>query len=333
MHDSMTLNEHIETEAAHHGLDADFVGLIADVGTACHEIATLIRHGALAGNLAADVGTNVQDESQKELDVRANEILIQHMDNGGHVLAIASEEMEDTHVFSSTKPRGAYFLVFDPLDGSTNIAVNGPVGTIFSILRAKEDGIGAADEVLQCGADQVAAGYVLYGTSTEMLMTLGRGVHKFTMNPVDGTFYRTGTNIQIPEHTAEFAINGSNQRYWEPPVQRYIDECLAGKTGPRGNDFNTRWVGAMVADVHRCLTRGGIFLYPIDEKTRDKGGRLRLLYEANPMSMLVEQAGGVSSTGHLRILDVQPNDLHQRIPVIMGSKKEVERVVEYHTEA
>ncbi len=333
MHDRMTLDEHMETEAGHIGLDADFVGLISDVAKACHQISTLVRHGALAGNLAADVGTNVQDESQKELDVRANEILIERLDNGGHVLAIASEEMEDTVVFNDSKPRGRYYLVFDPLDGSTNIAVNGPVGTIFSILKAEVGHSGNADEVLQPGTEQLAAGYVLYGTSTEMLVTLGRGVQKFSMNPDDGRFFQTGADIQIAEHTAEFAINGSNRRYWEAPVQRYIDECLAGKDGPRGNDFNTRWVGAMVADVHRCLTRSGIFLYPIDEKTRSKGGRLRLLYEANPMSLIIEQAGGMASTGHGRILEIQPEGLHQRVPVIMGSKKEVERVVDYHSEA
>jgi fructose-1,6-bisphosphatase I len=331
MHNGMTFIEHIESDAGHLDLDDNFIGLMTDLGTACFEISALIRQGALAGNLAAEVGTNVQDETQKELDVRANEILIEHMDNGGHTIAIASEEMEDTYVFSTTKPRAPYFLVFDPLDGSSNIAVNGPVGTIFSVLRAEDGATGAAKDVLQPGTRQLAAGYVLYGTSTEMVVTLGRGVHKFTMDPGDGRFVQTGANMQIAEHTAEFAINGSNQRYWEAPVQRYISECLAGKDGPRGNDFNTRWVGAMVADVHRCLSRSGIFMYPIDEKTRSKGGRLRLMYEANPMSMIIEQAGGASSTGHERILDIQPDGLHQRVPVIMGSKKEVERVVDYHS--
>ncbi|MBT6826807.1 MAG: class 1 fructose-bisphosphatase [Rhodospirillales bacterium] len=331
MHDGMTLDQHLESEAGRLNMDADLVGLLSDVGKACFEISSLVRHGALAGNLAAEVGTNVQDETQKELDVRANEILIEHVDRGGHAIAIASEEEEDPHVFASTQPRAPYYLVFDPLDGSSNIGVNGPVGTIFSALKAKDGGIGAAEEMLQPGTDQLVAGYVLYGTATEMIITLGRGVQKFTMDPKDGQFYQTGASVQIAEHTAEFAINGSNQRHWEAPVQRYISECLAGKEGPRDHDFNTRWVGAMVADVHRCITRSGIFLYPIDEKTRSKGGRLRLLYEANPMSMIIEQAGGVSSTGRGRIMEIQPEGLHQRVPVIMGSKTEVDRLVEYHT--
>lgn len=330
MHDGMSLEEHVKQEADHAGLDRGLRDLVADTAKACGDISALVRHGALAGNLSADVGTNVQDETQKELDVRANEILMDRIDEGGNAIAVASEEMEDSHVFARSRPRSAYLLVFDPLDGSGNIAVNGSVGTIFSVLRAPQDSVGEAGDFLQAGRDQVAAGYVLYGPSSELVITFGHGVNRFTLDPRSGDFIRTGAMLRIPEHTGEFAVNASNRRHWEAPVRRYVDECLAGRDGPRGSDFNMRWAGAMVADVHRCLTRGGIFMYPIDEKTRDRGGRLRLLYEANPMSMIVEQAGGVSSTARERILDVQPRGLHQRVPVITGSRKEVERVIDYH---
>ncbi len=330
MHDGMTLREHMDAEAGRAGLQTGLLDLIDDIAEASGQISRLVRHGALAGNLGAEVGTNIQDEAQKELDVRANEILIETIDRGGHAVAVASEEMDDSHIYSTTRERAPYLLVFDPLDGSSNIAVNGPTGTIFSALALPEGGQGANEEFLQPGNRQLAAGYVLYGTSTEMVVTVGHGVNKFTLDPDSGVFIQTGVNMQIPKHTAEFAINASNQRFWEAPVQRYVAECLAGKDGPRGNNFNMRWVGAMVADVHRCLSRSGIFLYPIDEKTRDKGGRLRLLYEANPMSMIMEEAGGMASTGRARILDMQPAHLHQRVPVIIGSSKEVERVIDYH---
>ncbi len=332
MHDGMTLNDYIEAERVRLDSDNDFSGLITDVAEACAEISQLIRSGSLAGDLSAARGTNVQDETQKELDVLSDEILIKHAQKGGHLVALGSEENEEPYVIPADQPRGDYLLMFDPLDGSTNIEVNGPVGTIFSILRAPNGATGAVADFLQPGTAQVCAGYALYGTSTEMILTFGNGVAGFTLDPESGVFKMTKPDIKIPDETSEFAINASNQRYWEAPVQRYISECLAGKDGPRGRDFNMRWVGAMVADVHRVLTRSGVFMYPIDEKVREKGGRLRLMYEANPMSMIMEQAGGIASTGHGRILEIAPKSLHQRVPVIMGSKKEVNRLIEYHSE-
>jgi len=337
MQDGSPLSSHIQAECVRLGADDDFAGAITDLAEACATISRLVRHGRLAGNLAAARGTNVQDETQKELDIISNDILIDHAERGGHLIAVASEELDESQIFSantqSGRPRGSYLLLFDPLDGSTNIEVNGPVGTIFSVLRAPEGATGANEDFLQPGTNQLCAGYVLYGISTEMVMTFGNGVAVFTLDPNDNIFKLTNNRLSITEDTSEFAINASNQRYWEAPVERYIAECLAGKEGPRGRDFNMRWVGAMVADVHRMLSRSGVFLYPIDEKIRTKGGRLRLMYEANPMAMVMEQAGGMASTGHNRILEIEPEGLHQRVPVIMGSKNEVQRLLDYHSES
>ncbi|MBO6520858.1 MAG: class 1 fructose-bisphosphatase [Rhodospirillales bacterium] len=315
------------------GATGEFTLLLDDVSSACKGVANLVRRGDLSGELGAAVGVNVQDENQKKLDVMANELALSWCEKGGQLFAMASEEMVDVYPVPKGFQRGKYLLIFDPLDGSSNIEVNGPMGTIFSILEMPEDGNGdLAENFLQQGTRQLCAGYVLFGPATMMVLTTGNGVNGFTLNPDIGEFVLTHPDITIPEDTQEFAINASNRRHWEPPVRRYIDECLDGKTGPRGKDFNMRWVAAMVADVHRILTRGGIFMYPIDEKIRDKGGRLRLLYEANPMSFIIEQAGGMASTGRGRILDVQPTGLHQRVPVIIGAKNEVQRIVDYHTE-
>jgi fructose-1,6-bisphosphatase I len=226
-------------------------------------------------------------------------------------------------------------MVFDPLDGSSNIDVNISIGTIFSILRCP-DGVTEPTEqdFLQPGTKQVCAGFALYGPTTMMVLTTGNGVNGFTLDRNVGEFVLTHPNMTIPEDTSEFAVNASNMRFWEQPVKRYIDECLAGKTGPRARDFNMRWVASMVAEVYRILTRGGVFMYPLDSKMKEKGqgGKLRLMYEANPMSFIVEQAGGLSSTGRQRIMDIQPEQLHQRVPVILGSKTEVEQVVRYYQE-
>lgn len=315
------------------GATGEFTLLLDDVSSACKGVANLVRRGNLAGELGAAVGVNVQDENQKKLDVMANELALSWCEKGGQLFAMASEEMVDVYPVPKGFQRGEYLLIFDPLDGSSNIEVNGPMGTIFSILKMPKDANGdLAENFLQEGSRQLCAGYVLFGPATIMVLTTGNGVNGFTLNPDIGEFVLTHPDITIPEDTQEFAINASNQRHWEPPVQRYIDECLGGKTGPRGKDFNMRWVAAMVADVHRIITRGGIFMYPIDEKVRDKGGRLRLLYEANPMSFIIEQAGGMASTGRQRILDVAPNDLHQRVPVIIGARNEVQRLVDYHAE-
>ena len=306
--------------------------LLEVVARACKSISQAVNKGDLGGVLGAATTENVQGEVQKKLDIIANEVLIEANEWGGHLAAMASEEMDSIYVVPNRYPQGEYLLLFDPLDGSSNIDVNISVGTIFSVLRAPEgtDIAHAEKAFLQPGVKQVAAGYTVYGPSTILVLTIGTGVHQFTLDREIGSFVLTQRDLTIPEQTHEFSINASNARYWDAPVKRYIDDCLAGKDGPRGQDFNMRWVASMVADVHRILTRGGVFLYPIDSKTREQGGKLRLLYEANPMAFIVEQAGGAASTGHQRILDIQPEKLHQRIPVILGSRLEVETAVRYH---
>ncbi|MGV3571605.1 MAG: class 1 fructose-bisphosphatase, partial [Ramlibacter sp.] len=265
------------------------------------------------------------------LDVIANDIFLAMNEGGGHLAGMASEELEQPHPIPGHSPRGKYLLLFDPLDGSSNIDVNVSIGTIFSVLKMPEDDRGVDEgDFLQCGHRQVAAGYCIYGPQTTLVLTVGDGVAMFTLDREQGSFVLTEEDVRIPEDTKEFAINMSNMRHWDAPVRRYIDECLAGKEGPRGKDFNMRWVASMVADVHRILTRGGIFMYPWDKREPDKPGKLRLMYEANPMGWLVEQAGGLCTNGRQRILDIQPNKLHERVSVILGSKNEVERVTGYH---
>ena len=314
--------------------NSDLRLLLEVVARACKRISIAVGKGALGGVLG-DAGTgNIQGEAQKKLDVLSNDILLEANAWGGHLAGMASEEMDEPSIIPGEYPKGGFLLLFDPLDGSSNIDVNISVGTIFSVLRAPE-GVDPADQqaYLQPGVTQVAAGYTVYGPSTMMVLTIGTGVHAFTLDRELGSFVLTQRDLRIPEDTKEFSINASNARFWEPPVKRYIDEMLAGKEGPRGRDFNMRWVASMVADVHRIITRGGVFMYPLDSKTQAQGGKLRLLYEANPMGFIVEQAGGAASTGRERILDIKPHKLHQRVPVIMGSKNEVERVVGYHREA
>jgi len=306
--------------------------LLADVMTACKTISDLVDHGELAGALGSQGTENVQGEVQKKLDVQSNELFKFCNTIGGHLAGMASEE-EDDIVTVPAEYRGRYLLLFDPLDGSSNIDVNVSVGSIFSILRCPE-GIEAptAAVFLQPGTEQVCAGYTVYGPSTMLVITTGNGVSGFTMDRNVGEFFLTHPNMTIPTETSEFAINMSNMRHWESPVKRYIDECLQGSEGLRKRDFNMRWVASMVADVHRIMCRGGVFMYPIDDRIREKGGKLRLMYEANPMSFIIEQAGGVSSTGRERIMDIAPSELHQRVPVILGSKSEVERIVGYHAD-
>jgi fructose-1,6-bisphosphatase I len=320
---------------------ADLRLLIEVVSRAIKAISINVGKGALAGILgehaatAGDASVNVQGEAQKKLDVIANEILLEANEWGGHLAAMASEEMEGPHAIPHRYPKGEYLLLFDPLDGSSNIDVNVSVGTIFSVLKCPE---GAEPnrqptekDFLQPGSKQLCAGFAVFGPSTLLVLTLGSGVHAFTLDRELGSFVLTHENIRIPEDTKEFAINMSNMRFWEPPVKRYVEEMLAGKTGPLGKDYNMRWIASMVADVFRILTRGGIFMYPRDNKDPSKPGRLRLMYEANPMAMIVEQAGGAATTGRERILDVQPTGLHQRVAVILGSKNEVDRVTGYHS--
>jgi fructose-1,6-bisphosphatase I len=265
--------------------------------------------------------------------VISNDLMIEALQHNGHFAGLASEEMDQVHHLPEHAKRGNYLVLCDPLDGSSNIDVNVSVGTIFSILKAPEgvDRPGEAD-FLKPGTEQVAAGYCLYGPATILVLTTGDGVSMFTLNRDFGEFLLTREYVRIPEQTAEFAINMSYRRYWDGPIERYIYECLEGREGPRGKDFNMRWVATMVAEVHRILTRGGIFMYPADAKIRAAGkeGKLRLMYEANPMAMIVEQAGGAATTGVQRILEVQPQEIHQRVPVILGSRAEVERLAAYH---
>jgi len=311
-------------------INADLRLLIETVARACKAIGHHVNKGALGGG-GASLGTqNVQAEEQKKLDVLSNEILLEANEWGGNLAALASEEMERPAQIPSPYPRGEYLLLFDPLDGSSNIDVNISVGTIFSVLRCPS-GVTQPDEAafLQPGRRQVAAGFATYGPSTILVLTVGDGAHGFTLDPYTSSFALTHEDIRIPADTAEFAINMSNQRRWEPPVKRYIDECLAGKDGPRGKDFNMRWVASMVADVFRVLSRGGIFMYPRDARYKD--GRLRLMYEANPMAFIAEQAGGAATDGRTPILDLKPAALHQRVGVVLGSKNEVERVASYHS--
>ena len=323
----------IEEQRAIPTATGDFTGLISDIIMACKQIAHDVNKGELIGVLGSAGSENVQGETQKKLDIITNEIFIKATEWGGHLAAMASEEMDDVYPIPAAYPKGKYLLVFDPLDGSSNIDVNISVGTIFSILRAPKgiENPSAAD-FLQPGTTQVCAGYALYGPATMLVITTGHGVNGFTLDRDIGEFMLTHPNMKITADTLEFAINSSNERFWEKPVQRYVEECVAGKTGPRGINFNMRWVASMVAEVHRILTRGGVFMYPRDTKDASKAGKLRLLYEANPMSFIVEQAGGMSSTGYERIMEIKPSGLHQRVPVILGSKNEVERIVRYHKE-
>ena len=308
--------------------------LIEVVARACKSVSQAVNKGALGTALGTASSENVQGEVQKNLDIIANEVLIEANEWGGHLAGMASEEMEGIYVVPNRYPQGEYLLLFDPLDGSSNIDVNVSIGTIFSVLKMPEDDRGVDEsDFLQPGHQQVAAGYCIYGPQTTLVLTVGDGVAMFTLDREQGSFVLVQEQMRIPEDTREFAINMSNMRHWDTPVRRYIDECLAGKDGPRGKDFNMRWVASMVADVHRILTRGGIFLYPWDKREPHKPGKLRLMYEANPMSWLVEQAGGAATNGRERILDLQPGKLHERVSVVLGSRNEVERVTAYHQES
>ena len=331
----ITLTQYLVEQQREHGrIPGQLRLLIEVVARACKRIAIEVNKGELGGVLGSADTANVQGEVQKKLDIISNEVLIEANEWGGHLAAMASEEMDSIHVVPNRYPLGEYLLLYDPLDGSSNIDVNVSIGTIFSVLRKVGHHHGVSeDDFLQPGRFQAAAGYCLYGPQTQMVLTVGDGVSVFTLDRELGSWVLTEQNVQIPEDTKEFAINMSNARHWAAPVRRYIDECLAGTTGPRGKDFNMRWVASMVADVHRILCRGGVFLYPWDARDPDKPGKLRLMYEANPMAFLIEQAGGAATNGRQRILDLMPSKLHERVSVILGSKNEVERATAYHLEA
>ena len=339
----------IEERRRYPQASGDLNAVILDVALACKAIARAVAMGrlgedpqhamGLCGGLQAAPGgaVNVQGEVQKPLDVLSNEIFVRMNESSGNLAAMASEEMEAPHQIPAGSPRGKYLLVFDPLDGSSNIEVNVSVGSIFSILRAPGDLVesgrpATVDDFLQAGSHQVAAGYAIYGPTTQLVLTVGNGVAVFTLDPFLGEFLLTERQIQVPTACQEFAINSSNRRFWEPPVKRYVDECLAGQAGPRGKDFNMRWIASMVAEAHRILMRGGVFMYPRDTRDPSRPGRLRLLYEANPVAMIMEQAGGQASTGRQPILGVKPSGLHQRIGLVFGSRDEVERIENYHRE-
>lgn len=311
--------------------DAHLTALLNDIQTACKRIAVAVSRGALTSTIDIAMNLNVQGEAQKPLDIIANRIMLEECAQGGTLCGMASEELAEPASIPAEHGRGRYLLAFDPLDGSSNLDVNVTVGTIFSVLRAPE-GVSepTVKHFLQPGACQLAAGFALHGPCSMIIMTMGQGVNGFTLDREIGAYTLTHPQMRICEETREFAINASNERFWEPPVRHYVEECIQGKVGPRGADFNMRWIASMVAEVHRILVRGGLFMYPRDTKDLSKAGRLRLLYEANPMAMIVEQAGGVATTGRERLLDVVPKSLHERVPVILGSRREVERLVEYH---
>ena len=320
----LNLSQFLEQQTGN--LTPELAQVISTIAVTCQTIDQALQKGALAGVLGSAQHENVQGEEQKKLDVISNDYLIDALKVHPQVGGLASEELDE---FTPAQENGKYLVLFDPLDGSSNIDINMCVGTIFSILPAK-NAVTQAEDFMQAGNQQVAAGYVLYGPSTMLALTVGAGTVFFTFDPETQQFLLTSKNIQVAADTKEYAINSSNQRHWENPVKRYIEELLAGKTGPREKDFNMRWVACMVGDIHRILCRSGIFMYPYDLKDPKKAGRLRLMYEANPMSMLIEQAGGASTTGRVRILDIEPTDLHQRVPVIIGSKNEVDLVTGYH---
>jgi len=321
----------VEQQRSKGHIPADLRLLLEVVARACKSISHAVNKGALGGVLGSAESENVQGEVQKKLDIIANEVLLEANEWGGHLAAMASEEMDSIYLVPNRYPQGEYLLLFDPLDGSSNIDVNVSIGTIFSVLKKPEGSQGVTEQdFLQAGHKQVAAGYCVYGPQTTLVLTVGDGVVMFTLDREQGSFVLTQENVQVPADTKEFAINMSNMRHWADPVRKYVDECLQGKEGPRGKDFNMRWIASMVADVHRILTRGGVFMYPWDKREPHKAGKLRLMYEANPMSWLIEQAGGAATNGHTRILDLQPGQLHERVSVVLGSRNEVERITQYH---
>ncbi|PKH64478.1 class 1 fructose-bisphosphatase [Psychrobacter sp. 4Dc] len=314
------LNQHATSPALN-----DVITTVTDVGKT---ISQLLRKGALADILGEAGNQNVQGEDQKKLDVLANDLLLDALAKNTHCAGVASEELDDA---TPANDDGSLLVLFDPLDGSSNIDINMAVGTIFSILPYERQGQTSENsDYLQAGNKQLAAGYLLYGTSTVLALTVADKVVMFSLDPETSDYVLIEDNVQIDADTSEYAINSSNYRYWRAPMQQYIDELIAGETGVRGRDFNTRWVAAMVGDVHRILCRGGLFTYPFDTKYAHKAGKLRLMYEANPMSLLIERAGGGATDAVNRILDIEPTDIHQRVPVVLGSKNEVNYVKDLH---
>lgn len=329
----LSLQSYLFREEAEHGLDPQLVRVVSGIAEACKSISSLVRQGALAGVLGLAGSENVQGEEQKKLDVISNDIFTASLVKTGAVCGMVSEEID--HVISVPEEDriGPYLVCFDPLDGSSNIDINVSIGSIFGILPAiRPKRVAVEADFMRPGKELCAAGYCMYGPQTQLVLTFGRGVVMFTLDPVTGTFFLTRENVRVAPEAKEFAINMSNERFWEKPVQRYIAELLQGTEGPRGKNFNMRWIAAMVAEVHRILQRGGVFMYPRDARTPDRPGKLRLLYEANPMSMLIENAGGEATNGHQRIRDIVPTKIHERVAVFLGAAEEVERVTSYHSQ-
>ncbi len=335
----ITLKDYLSQNVAllqEQGKDADALNtLMLGIADACVDIADLVRHGELAGVLGAAGQENVQGEEQKKLDIIANDVFIEKTQDTGQLAGIASEEMDHHYPIPDGVEKGKYLITVDPLDGSSNIDVNGATGTIFSVLPHMSEDAPTDADFLQSGEQQVLAGYCLFSSATMLVITFGNGVAGFTLDIEQGEFLLSHENMTVPKTTKEFSINAAYAAHWHAPVKRYIDECVQGEQGPRDANFNMRWAGSMVGDVHRILCRGGVFLYPSDERMQKAGkaGKLRLMYEANPMAWLMEQAGGLAHTGAQSILSVDPTELHQRVPVMMGSADEVERLIDYHTSA
>lgn len=317
----------IEERRRHAETSADFISLVNDVRVACKRISALIGKGSLGSS----IGTNNNSTAQARLEASANDIFVRCTEWGGQLAGMVSEEMTEPYAIPAEYPRGRYLLLFDPLDGSSNADVNVAVGSIFSILRCPDGAkVPLETDFLQPGSAQVCAGYAIYGPATMIVLTTGHGVHGFTLDREIGEFLLTHPELRIDEGASEFAINASNSRHWEAPIRRYVTECQAGAAGPRGRDFNMRWIASLVAETHRILMRGGVFMYPRDRKDLTKPGRLRLLYEANPIGFLIEQAGGRASTGREPLLDITPIGLHERIGLVFGAKAEVERIERYY---
>lgn len=327
----------IEEEHRHPGSSGAFSALVNVVATATKIIANQVTRGAIVGSLGAAEPDNLPPTVHRKLDAIANDVMVAETQWTGHLSALVSEQMTQIHPVPDAHRRGKYLLAYDPLDGSSNIDVNLPVGTIFSVLRAPENGRQQSDppvagDFLQPGTRQVCAGFTLYGPATMLVLTTGNGVDGFTLDREIGAFVLTHPRMRIPEDTSGFAINAANERFWERPVRRYVHECLDGVDGPRGRDFNMRWVASLVADTFHILTRGGVYLYPHDNRPPARPGRVALLYGANPIAFIVEQAGGFATTGGERVLQVQPEQVHQQVPLIFGSRNEVARVERYHLE-
>lgn len=326
-----TLTQYLTLASSGYLYSESIASLLINIAQCTKKIAALASKGNL-GTTVDNVGsTNVQGEVQVNLDVLGNEMFIASLEKSGLVSGLVSEELNDPYLINVAGDGDKFLVVFDPLDGSSNVDVNVSVGSIFSIYKDNKDDSASLD-FLQSGNAQLAAGYALYGPCTMLVISIGNGVQGFTLDTETQEFVLSHIDIRIPETTSDFSINASNERHWEAPVQRYVDGCKAGSNGSRGRDFNMRWVASMVADVHRILMRGGVYLYPHDNKVPARAGRLRLLYEANPMSFIVEQAGGKSTTGRMRVLDIKPDEIHQRVPVIMGSRLEVNLIELYHSE-